>query len=416
MLRSGPFRRLLTAQFVSALGDWVATFAFMAAAFEETESALGVAVILVLRLVPPIFAAPLGGVLADRFDRRTIMITADLVRAGIIVMAPFVGIVLLYVIALAHEMVTLFFIPARDAAVPALAPRDELPAANGMVLGSSFGALPIGGTVFAGLQAVSGNLPAVIPFADLLARNRTALAFMFDAVTFLVSAAILTRLRIPQERRDGELKPLKGVAEGLRFVAARAPLRSLGYGLIVSMFGGGVLFAIGVPYVRRTLDASDTMFGLLGALWGVGMAVGLAVARIPVGERKAWIFLGGVVLSGVVLVAMGLVPVLALALMLAVVFGTGFSAAVMLAMAVAQKSADERIRGRIMGGIQMLFRAGLGAGALGMGALAQAVGEVDVGPLTLDGNQVGMVAGGAVILLGAAAAVGVTRSPHWGEV
>src|SRR5207247_6145665 len=130
------FRRLLIGQAVSGLGDWVATLAFIALAFELTRDQTAVAVVLVLRLLPPIFAAPVGGVLADRLDRRLIMVTCDLVRAGLIILVPFSGIGILYVLAFAHECVSLLFLPARDASVPLLVPGggDVLPLATGLVL------------------------------------------------------------------------------------------------------------------------------------------------------------------------------------------------------------------------------------------------------------------------------------------
>src|SRR6266542_4248678 len=177
LLRAYGFRRLLIGQSVSSLGDWVATLAFIAAAFALTNGdQAAIAVVLVLRLVPPIFAAPLGGVVADRLSRRTIMVASDLIRAALILAVPFVGIVGLYVLAFVHECVSLFFLPSRDASIPGLVPDRRLEDANG---------------------------------------------------------------------------------------------------LVVSMFGGGVLFAVGIGYVHQTLGGSDAAFGWLAALWGAGMALGL---------------------------------------------------------------------------------------------------------------------------------------------
>jgi hypothetical protein len=82
--------------------------------------------------------------------------------------------------------------------------------------------------------------------------------------------------------------------------------------------------------------------------------------------------------------------------------------AVTVALTLAQRQTEDRIRGRIMAGVQMLFRVGLGVGALGMGALAHSIRRLDVG-ITLDGNQVGLLVGGALILVGALAATGILR-------
>src|SRR5262245_66634372 len=85
LLSARGFQRLLIGQSVSSLGDWVATLAFIAAAFALTNGdQAAVAVVLVLRLVPPIFAAPLGGVVADRRSPPTVLVAADLVRAGLL--------------------------------------------------------------------------------------------------------------------------------------------------------------------------------------------------------------------------------------------------------------------------------------------------------------------------------------------
>jgi hypothetical protein len=66
-----------------------------------------------------------------------------------------------------------------------------------------------------------------------------------------------------------------------------------------------------------------------------------------------------------------------------------------------------------MGGVQMLFRLGLGAGALGMGAIAHSVDSLDLGVILLDGNQVGLIVGGSLIILGAFAATGAMRASAW---
>jgi MFS family permease len=176
------------------------------------------------------------------------------------------------------------------------------------------------------------------------------------------------------------------------------------------MFGGGVLFAIGIAYIHTTLHGNDTQFGWLAALWGAGMGIGLGIERGLVrGRGEGPVFLAAVVLCGGVLILMAFFPFLWLAFAAAVGFGATFAVAIVLALSMTQKATEDRIRGRIMGGVQMLFRVGLGAGALGIGALAHLVGGVDIGPVHLDGNQIGLLAGGALILLGAFAAAGVLR-------
>lgn len=408
------FRRLFVGQAVSSLGDWVATLAFIVAAFALTGSQTAVAVVLILRLVPPMFAAPVGGVLADRLDRRTIMVTCDLVRAGLIAVVPFMGIVGLYTIAFVHECISLFFLPARDASVPHLVPKRALEEANGLVLASSYGALPISAALFGGLRLAAQNIPSVLPFATHLRAHPTAFAFLFDAATFLFSATMIAGIDLGRGRAE-EIHLVAGVREGIRYVRSSAWLRALAAGLVVSMLGGGVLFAVGIAYVRDTLGGSDVQFGWLAALWGAGMGLGLLVVRILITRGEAQVFVAAVAGCGSVLVVMGIWPYLWLAFAGAVFFGATFSVAIVLALSIVQRTTEDRIRGRIMGGVQMLFRIGLGVGALGIGGLAGSIHSLHLGPahagLQLDGNQFGLVVGGVLILLGAAASIGVTRAP-----
>jgi len=412
-VQSRGFVRLLTGQTVSSLGDWVATLAFIAAAAELTSNQTAVAVVLILRLVPPIFAAPVGGVFADRFDRRTIMVTCDLSRAALISLVPFVGIGALYAIAFVHECISLFFIPARDASVPRLVRRDNLEEANGLVLATSYGTLPLAAAVFSGLSVAAEHIPGALPFASYFRDHSTGFAFFFDAATFLFSAAMIAGLPLRHRERPEHIAFMEGVREGFSYVLSHPGLRALAYGLVVSMFGGGVLFAIGIFFIHETLGGTDVQFGWLAALWGAGMGIGLAVVRLLVKRGESQVFVAAVATCGAVLVVMALFPVLWLAFVMAVLFGAAFSVAIVVALTLVQRVTEDEIRGRIMGGVQMLFRLGLGLGALGMGALAHSVGSVTVGPITLDGNQIGLAVGGLLILLGAAASLGAVRGPAW---
>jgi dTMP kinase len=410
VLASKGFRRLLIGQAVSGLGDWVATLAFIVAAFALTHNQTAVAAVLVLRLVPPIFAAPVGGVVADRVYRRTIMVTCDLTRAALIALVPFVSIGLLYAIAFVHECISLFFLPARDASVPLLVPKKSLPEANGLILASSYGSIPIAALLFSGLRAVESHIPNWIPFGHLFRNHPTSFAFFFDSATFVFSAVMISRLQLKREARQGDIELFEGLMEGVRYVLSHAGLRALAYGLIVSMFGGGVLFAVGIGYIHDTLHANDVAFGWLAALWGAGMGIGLAVVRLLIKRGQGMVFLVAVALCGSVLLVMALLPFLWLAFVMAVIFGAAFSVAILIALTIAQEVAEDRIRGRIMAGVQMLFRVGLGVGALGIGYLANTIHKPVKILITLDGNQIGLIAGGILILLGAVASSGVARA------
>jgi hypothetical protein len=405
------FRRLLVGQAVSSLGDWVGTFALVARAFDLTGSPTAVGGMLVLRLVPPLVASPVGGLLADRMDRRLLLVSTNLGSAGLVALAPFVGIGPLFVIAFAAEFLLLLGLPARDASIPELVPSGSLPQANGLVMGTSYGLLPVGAALFSGLRLASDRLPSWFPFAEALRENPTALAFLFDAATFVFAALLFAGLPLRGRERGGSGGVFAGLGEAIRYARRSRLILGLAAGVGVAMLGGGVLFALGIGYIRQTLGGGDVEFGFLASLWGLGMALGLGLLRFLVMEAgsEPMAFRSAVSACGVILLGMAFLPFTWLAFIAALFFGMAFSMSVILALTMVQRDVDEAMRGRLLGGAQMLFRVGLAAGALGIGGLAEGVGSVGIGPVELDRNQLGLLAGGTLILLGAGAAGLVMR-------
>jgi MFS family permease len=412
ILARRSYRTLLVGQAVSSLGDWVGTFALVARAFDLTGSPTAVGGVLVLRLVPPVLASPIGGVLADRMSRRTLLVGSHVVLGGLIALVPFVNLPVLYVIAFVSEFILLLALPARDATIPELVPKTALPQANGLVMGSSYGMLPVGAALFSGLRLASDHLPGWMPFDGVLARNPTVLAFLFDAATFLFAAAMFARVPTRTGKADGALNLFSGLREAGRYVRRSRAVRGLAAGVGVAMFGGGVLFALGIGYIRETLGGGDVEFGFLASLWGLGMALGLGLVRFLVREAgsEPLAFQSAVSTCGGILVGMAFLPFTWLALIAALLFGMAFSTAVMLAVTILQRTVEEEMRGRLLGAAQMLFRVSLAAGALGIGGLAEGFGGFSVGPVNLDGNQFGLLIGGGLILLGSVASRGVAEA------
>src|SRR5690349_13714274 len=162
------------------------TIAFMALTLAITGSPAAVGGILALRLIPAAIGGPLAARAASRWDRRRTMLTMDAARAAMIALVPFVrGLWWIYLWAFLIEVASLVFLPARDASIPELVPNEELELANGLILGSSFGTIPLGAGVFAIVAALPGH--------DLLGRP-LALVFWLDALSFVVSAVMLNRL------------------------------------------------------------------------------------------------------------------------------------------------------------------------------------------------------------------------------
>jgi dTMP kinase len=414
VFRIRDFRLLFWGQSISALGDWVGTLAFIAAAQalapDEPAAVVGV---LILRLVPSFFATPIGGVLSDRMDRQRIMIWSDVIRFGVILVTPFIAhLWALYIFAFAHECFSLLFLPARDASLPNIVGSDHLEPANALVMGSSFGGIPLSGPVFALLAMAATHLPSWIPTAGVLKDRSYAFPFVFDAFTFLISAYFIARLRLPKiHRNEEDIEPFwHSLRDGARYVRGSRLHLGLGYAVSLGMLGGGVLFALGIGYVRTTLDGTPVEFGWLMGIFGAGMVAGFVVSQLKTERGTTWMLRGALLGMGGVLIFMAIFTKLWVAYLMALVFGTSFSVSIILAMSMVQANTADEKRGRVMAFVHMLVRAALVFGGVASGIVSSVFKQGVRVPgidFHFDRYQVALVLAGGLI---AAGVVGVRRT------
>jgi MFS family permease len=396
--RSG-LRDLLVGQGVSALGDWMGTFALMALVHELTGSATAVGGVLVLRLLPTAFAGPVAARLITRWSRRRIMLAMDAVRVPAVAVLPWVTeLWWIYVWAFVVELAGTVFLPARDASIPDLVEGDDdLAVANGLVLASSYGMIPVGAGVFALLAAVVGGGEGV---------GVARLVFALDAITFAVSFLAIARLPELGTARS----PGSG-AEGRFIDAVRLPLvRRLAPVAAGVSFGLGALFSIGIVWVREVLDATETQFGLLVACFGVGAGAGLLVLR-RVHRRDLATIRVALVIQGAVVATMSLAPAITFALLGAVGFG-GLTAFVLaLAMELLQAELGDRDRVLAFAVFHVVIRAGLSLAAMGAGVADDLLDEVEW-PLLGDlaSSQVVLLSSGVLVAVVALAAARPIRT------
>ncbi len=360
LLRYDGFRRLAAGQLVSGIGDWMVTLALMVLVLDVSGSSTAVGGVLVLRLLPTLVAGPLVARLVRRWDRRSTMLAMDAVRVLIVLAIPVVDAVWwIYVWAFLLELAGLIFVPARDAAVPDLAPRDALPLANGVMLAASFGTIPVGALCFGLVSLVAGG-------------GAPAAVFIADAATFAVSYWFIAGVRLVDAAAP------QGAGDSGRFVdALRLPIvRAVGPAALVTALGLGTLFSMGVVFVEDVLGASTLQFGVLVALFGVGAAGGLAVLACA-GRADLQVVRLCVAAQGVVVAAMSQAPSILAAFAGAVMFGAATAAGLAAAMSVLQASLGERDRVLAFTAFHVGIRGGLGLAALGAGLAGDLLGRLD---------------------------------------
>lgn len=371
-LRRDDFRRLAVGQAVSALGDWMGTIALMSLVAEISRSPTAVGAILAMRLLPSLFAGPLATAAVKRFDRRRTMLAMDLVRAGVVVLIPLVrALWWVYAFAFFVELCGLIFLPARDAAIPDLVNDRELPAANGLILVSSYGNIPLGAAVFAGItaaaRAVSGN-----------GTGRYFAVFIIDAITFLVSFEMVRRMELSGSAGSGvgkEESPLATFRRAIRLPLLHAVLPPL---MTVAM-GIGAMFTLGIIYVKDVLHASSIGFGALIAMFGVGAGAGVAWMRIRNAESvSVAVVRFSLIAMGVLLAALSLVSSFAVSMGVAAPFGAAAAGALVGSITFLQERLSRSDRFLGLTGFHVVFRVGLSAAAIAAGVIVEHVHTVHV--------------------------------------
>ena len=198
VLRVTSFRRLWLALAGSSFGDWLGLLATTAMAKDLGKGSyaaenLAVAGVLILRLAPAVVLGPLAGAIADRLNRKFVMVFGDILRGVLFISIPLVGTLRwLYVATLLIECLALFWMPAKEATVPNLVPRNRLEAANQMSLVTTYGTAPIAALAFSGIGLLNGVLDN---FLQRLETNPVDLALYVNAATFIISGLATSVIR-----------------------------------------------------------------------------------------------------------------------------------------------------------------------------------------------------------------------------
>ncbi len=359
LLSFRPFRNLFLAGTFSSFGDWLALLATTALAAELARGGVGeyvaVSGVFILRIAPAVLLGPLAGVVADRLDRRRTMITGDLLRGALFVSIALVGTLWwMYVAIVVIECISLFWNPAKDATVPNLVPPERLEMANQLGLVGSYGTAPAAALVFSGLSLFSEPLQSLVPGLD---PEGVLLALYVNAATFLASAWIVWRLTFPPRAATATLAGesiYRTVADGLLVVRERPFVRGLIAGMLGAFAGGGLVVGLATRFVED-MGAGSPGYGMLFVAVFTGMAGGIIVGpRLLAGLSRPRIFSAALTSSGLLLLALALVPTLLLALPLATVLGALIGVGWVVGYTLLGLTVEDEVRGRTFALVQSL--------------------------------------------------------------
>ena len=348
LLRGNPaFSRLFAAQLISFAGDWFATVALLGLALELTGSPAIASLLLVVQTGAFALASPIAGVLADRYDRRRLMVIADLARVPVALAFLLARdpdtLWIAFVAAALLSLGAAVFEPTSSASLPNLVEEGELPEAN-VLIGAAWGTMLAVGAALGGLVAAT------------LGRD---VAFAVNAASFAVSALLIVGIRrsfrapAHAASADATHRGLAGVAESirvvLRFARGNRTLAALLLSKTTFGVGTGVILMLAV-FGRDVFKAGDAGIGILFAARGLGALIGPFLVRSIVGVSERGLIAGIAASFGIFALSYGLLPLAPILPVAAVAVFAGHlggGAQWTLSSYGLQRAAPDAIRGRV---------------------------------------------------------------------
>ncbi|MFN8444702.1 MAG: MFS transporter [Caldilineaceae bacterium] len=282
-LRQRNFALLWSGQIISRMGDWVLWIALPFYVYEKSGSALATGAMFIVTNLPPLLFASLAGVFVDRWNRKQVMVAADLLRALLILLLLLIRssdyLWLLYPLAFGEAMISQFFTPAKSAILPTLVDQRSLTAANTLISISGDVAMLIG-------PACSGLLYGSLGFTGVV---------WIDAVSFVFSALLIGSIQLPTEPRKKTARPVDAThprwmdgkklwlewQDGLRIVQRERTIATLFITAGLAYIGNGIILVSWYVHVREVLGGGALEYGWIQvAVATGGILAGLGMTRL----------------------------------------------------------------------------------------------------------------------------------------
>ena len=401
VLRHRDYRRLVASQLLSLIGTQMQVVALNWHIYLLTRSPLALGFVGLTRVLPIVVFSLWAGVVADRYDRRRLMIVTQLAMTAValalsgLTFAHRETLWALYALNFLSAAAGSFDGPARNALIPRLVPKEELPGALSLNF-SAFQASLIGGPAIAGL-ILAGHAGS-LRLADGQAAEKTAglgLIYLLNAVSFLGVIFALATLRTSgaPEKGTGEAHPWAALKEGLSFVF-KTPLMVWTMGLdFVATFLSGSMSLLPI-FADQVLKVGARGYGILVAAPAVGALAGsLFVSIRPLPARQGRIFLAALAAFGAATVVYGFSRRVALTLAALACVGLSDAISTVIRQTLRQVITPDRLRGRMTSVNAIFFTGGPQLGEFEAGLVASVFASTTVGV------TVSVVSGGLATIL-----------------
>ena len=340
VLRSPAFVALWLSEALSLVGDRLVMVALITLVYDRTGSAGAVGLLMVFKAVPALVLGSVAGVFVDRWNRKWIMVIANLLQGLLVFWLPVSKeIAVIFVIYLTMSIINQFFLPARAATIPDLVPPEALLTANSLFALSIVFAMAIG--------------PAIGTWVTEQFSLNTA--FYVDAGTFLIPAVVVACIVIPQQRSTrAKLHLGKDLQEGFAFSLSKPAVMVALTTITAAFFVVGTVSVTGVVITREILHIETSKFGVMISALGVGMLCGTILSNWLRGRfTNVQMSLAGTGLMAFGVILLPWSSTLTVACLFTALIGLGMLIVQVNGQMLLQTIAPE-MRGRLLGISQML--------------------------------------------------------------
>ena len=376
------FRKLWRAMAFSSFGDWLGLLASTAlaqqlAGGDYAKANFAIAGVFIVRLLPAVILGPFAGVIADRFDRRKLMVTCDFLRFALYLSIPIVGNYFwLYTATILVEIVTLFWSPAKEASVPNLVPKTKLESANQVSLLASYGTAPIAALTFSILALFSGAINSIL--GNTTPASAADIALYINAISFAFCGYTVWRLKEMPAGPGVKSKQLsfgRSLIDGFAFIKDSKVIRGLIFGMIGAFFAAGAVIGLARTFVDD-LKAGEAAYGVLFGSVFLGLALGISFGpRVFAQFTRRRLFGASLAISGLLLVTLSLVLNLVLAIFITIILGIFSGITWVTGFTLIGMEVEDEVRGRTFAFMQSLIRVSLVLVLAVSPLIAAAIGE-----------------------------------------
>ncbi len=343
------FRRVWLSQIISNFGDWFGVIAVFTLILNYSDSEFLLGMVIVTKFVAFAMLSPFAGYVADRFDRRMLMLVCDFGRGAVVLSFLFVRdpslIWLVYVLTSMQMGFAAVFEPAKQASIPNITTGDDLVKAN-IISNLSWSVIFTTGMGIGGLATAWFGTDAV---------------FVVNGTGYILSTWFIFKATIPHERDEATMKslrnPVRGIIDGYRFIFSNMHI------LRPALSKGTITFFLGALVYMLILVSEDILMmgsiglGLLYSARGFGTAVGPVLIRRYLSDERRWVALMGVAMitAGSIYMLVGALEVIWVMLILVFFAHIATGANWVMSTVLLQKRSPDAYRGRIFSSEWLLF-------------------------------------------------------------